>query len=296
MTTNEEKFLQIFMNDSGFRAKLIQAEDDDTRIAAILRWCEAKGLVIPRESIRQFVTRKHNNELSNAELETVVGGKNFWGGQGNDSIDGSKYNDYIAGGEGDDTLNGGAGNDVIEGGEGDDNIFGSGGSNVINGGEGNDTVSGGLRDDTIDGGTGNDSLEGWFGSDILNGGEGMDTLEGGEGNDTLDGGADSDKLYGETGNDVLNGGDGNDALRGGAGNDVLVGGDGKDIFIFDQTDGHTVIKDFHEQFDRFRFEGGDPEDITVVKSGYDTVFTWGDKTITVQGCTLSRESILSKLG
>ncbi len=64
------------------------------------------------------------------------------GGNGNDSIIGSKYSD---------TIKGGAGDDIIEGGTGNDKLYGDGGYNtfIFNNGDGADTVFSGKGEDTL---------------------------------------------------------------------------------------------------------------------------------------------------
>ena len=147
----------------------------------------------------------------------------FYGGAGNDYMDGAGSNDI---------LYGGADNDTVLGGLGDDQTYG---------GDGNDFVLGGDGNDLVDGGAGNDTLSGGAGLDNLFGGDGSDTLDGGLGNDALFGGAGVDSLLGGDGNDSLYGGDGNDVIDGGAGSDYLTGGEGSDTFrggIGDTIDGN----------------------------------------------------------
>ncbi|MCC7321293.1 MAG: Hint domain-containing protein [Rubellimicrobium sp.] len=145
---------------------------------------------------------------------------------GIDGIIGSAHDDVLIGydgmGTGADSFTnvfyGGAGNDFLDGRGGDDSLFGGTGNDTILGGAGNDLLDGGDGDDTLDGGTGNDILDGGAGNDLLLGGGGADTLSGGAGNDTLDGGA---------GNDVMSGGAGDDRfiIGNGAGTDTITGGE-----------------------------------------------------------------------
>ena len=62
----------------------------------------------------------------------------FYGGAGDDLIDGRGGDDLLYGGDGDDTIIGGTGADLIEGGAGDDLILVGSGDTVF-GGAGNDT-------------------------------------------------------------------------------------------------------------------------------------------------------------
>jgi Ca2+-binding RTX toxin-like protein len=69
-------------------------------------------------------------------------GKTITGGDGNDTITGTAFNDNINGGNGNDTITGGPGDDVIEGGNGNDTLTGSDGNDVVTDvGDGNDTVT-----------------------------------------------------------------------------------------------------------------------------------------------------------
>jgi Ca2+-binding RTX toxin-like protein len=164
----------------------------------------------------------------------------FYGGAGNDFIDGAgsddilfggNDNDTVLGGSGNDQISGDAGNDSLLGGTGNDSGFGGTGNDTLFGGDGNDSLDGGADADSVDGGVGNDTLLGGLGNDTLLGGAGTDTLFGGDGSDSLDGGADADSLDGGAGTDALLGGDGNDTLRGGAGSDTLFGGLGSDLLV-----------------------------------------------------------------
>jgi Ca2+-binding RTX toxin-like protein len=113
------------------------------------------------------------------------------GGDGNDKITGSKFNDKILGGAGDDLIVGFTGNDTIEGGAGNDLIDGGYGTDRIDGGDGNDTIVGGPGSDRLFGGTGDDTFrnnesaaerQAAGSRDLLDGGGGLDTAE----NDPLD--------------------------------------------------------------------------------------------------------------
>ena len=145
----------------------------------------------------------------------------FYGGAGNDFMDGRAGNDSLYGGTGNDTILAGGGDDTAEGGEGNDSIDGGDGHDVLTGDAGEDSIDGGAGNDTISGGTGNDSLHGGTGNDLLQGGAGNDVIQGGAGNDTL---------YGDDGNDVLAGGDGADLVYGGAGDDTITVGAGDTVY------------------------------------------------------------------
>ena len=86
-------------------------------------------------------------------------------------------------------------------GDGNDTVIGDGFSQYISTGRGNDSIVGGSGDETLIGGTGNDTLEGGGGADRLDGGDGNDTfayvgnVTAANGNDNLIGGAGNDKIF-----------------------------------------------------------------------------------------------------
>jgi hypothetical protein len=127
-------------------------------------------------------------------------------GQG---ISGDVFTNVFYGGDGNDYLDGLGGNDTLFGGNGDDTAFGGAGDDSLGGDAGNDTLYGGAGLDRIDGGAGNDILYGGDEADTLLGGDGDDTLEGGAGADSLVGGAGRDVIFAGAG-DVVDGGDAGD--------------------------------------------------------------------------------------
>eukprot|EP00903_Cladosiphon_okamuranus_P002542 g2540.t1 len=132
---------------------------------------------------------------------------------GDDTADGSDYNDSIRGGDGNDTIYGNDGHDVLYGDSGIDRLYGDNGEDTLRGGDDKDYLYGGNDDDWLWGDDGNDELYGQSGDD---------TLVGGNGNDLMSGGTGDDLFFGDAGNDEMHGQAGNDRLWGGAGNDVYV--------------------------------------------------------------------------
>jgi Ca2+-binding RTX toxin-like protein len=169
----------------------------------------------------------------------------FFGGLGNDVLDGAGSDDILFGGADNDTVIGGSGNDQVSGDAGADSLSGGTGNDSGFGGTGNDTLFGGDGNDSLDGGADADSLDGGIGSDTLLGGLGSDTLLGGDGNDTLQGGAGGDILTGGTGADGLFGGDDADSLFGGIGDTIDGGEGGSDLDVIDLTGlgRHNIIRD-----------------------------------------------------
>ncbi|MDF1802768.1 Hint domain-containing protein [Thalassovita sp.] len=81
----------------------------------------------------------------------------FYGGGGDDYLDGAGGDDSLYGGDGSDTIIGGAGADLLDGGAGEDELYVGGGDTAV-GGEGDDTfiISGGGGTISIDGGEGSE--------------------------------------------------------------------------------------------------------------------------------------------
>lgn len=119
--------------------------------------------------------------FNNQGLVDDVYTNEFFGGAGNDVLDGMGGNDTLDGGAGNDTILGGSGDDSLAGGSGGDTLFGGDGSDTIIGGEGDDTLFGGAGADTLVGGAGSDVFEVESRTDGIG-----DVIDGGAGNnDTL---------------------------------------------------------------------------------------------------------------
>lgn len=196
--------------------------------SALVQTADAVTLDMEAASI-EWARGDDGNDVFTAAGQTV--GVYIYGMDGNDTITGSAFDDYLNGGEGNDNLLGGDGNDMLVGGvgsdvlrgqAGDDVIIEEGGDSLINGGDGFDSLyvwsSGGLTlnlttasiewvqgsvegGDTLDaaGNTVDSFLYGWGGDDALTGGWADDYVAGGEGDDVLTGGAGNDTLIGEAG-------------------------------------------------------------------------------------------------
>ena len=90
--------------------------------------------------------------------------------EGNDTIAGSPWADYLNGFGGDDTISGGQGDDQLFGNTGNDRLFGGAGNDLLVGEDGNDTLAGGTGNDVLNGGVGNDTY-------LFNSGDGLDRIE-----------------------------------------------------------------------------------------------------------------------
>ena len=197
-------------------------------------------------------------------LEGDNGSNFFYGGAGNDTMDGKAGLDlawYLevgpvtanlqtntATGDGSDTYKGMEG---VSGSIFDDTIIGNDEDNYLDGSLGNDTLTGnggddyftpGLGDDTVNGGTGTYDMIDFFADAAMNVnlvqgtafGEGSDGISGIEGVGTVDqpdtivGDDNVNYLFSWGGADNVSGGGGNDEIDGGALDDTIDGGAGTD--------------------------------------------------------------------
>ncbi|MGL1861373.1 MAG: hypothetical protein OCC46_02490 [Pseudodesulfovibrio sp.] len=278
MNTNEAKLYQKIMSDKSAQAELMKAGNESERIEIIVRLGEDFALPVTAETVHEFISRDPNEELSDAELEMVVGGK----GNPNELIKGDKWS-WI--GLPDDDLDGGDGNDTIYGYSGNDTLAGGTGNDEVYGGDGNDEVTGGSGNDTVSGGAGNDTVSGDAGNDDMFGGDGDDEMDGGSGNDTLQGG---------DGNDVMTGGDGNDALKGDEGDDTLTGGAGADYFSFRADDGHDTITDFNPGEDSLNFQGATYDLLNVYTQDGNTIIQYANTTVTLEGVEMDKDAVWNR--
>ena len=183
------------------------------------------------------------------------------GGEGDDQLFGTRYNDVLYGGVGSDEVEGRGGDDQIQfelnsgtaGSIGDnsqvDHVIGGVNSDILEvlGTDGNDMfvirqVGGSIeitngQQETFQFGSPNDQgfselrISGLAGDDTIEAVGNFDIrlrLDGGEGNDLIVGGSAADWLSGGAGNDAIYGGPGNDEIDGGSGDDILSGEAGDD--------------------------------------------------------------------
>jgi len=316
MTRDYKNLIQELLNDPQDREELARSANLDEAAAKAARLAKKHGHDVTPEALRQAFSPPEG-ELSDVELETVVGGKRnpfdneelkgdgsfgaLWaaafgatsGDVFNDEIDGGGGNDTIWGGYGNDTLYGGDGNDSMDGGWGEDEK--NDGDDYMDGGAGNDTMWGGMGNDEMHGGDDNDHMHGNEGDDTLFGENGNDRLSGGEGDDELHGGTGNDSLSGGADDDMLFGGTGDDTLRGDRGEDTLEGGAGSDLFVFGNNDGADRITDFNPAQDRFHFEGcHSADDISVASGGGRTFITYGETTVIVEGVEMTAEEVWNR--
>lgn len=163
--------------------------------------------------------------------DLLLGTKVTNGTNGNDTLYGSRHDDFLYGGNGNDSLRGYTGNDWLDGGNGADRLIADGGDDTLRGGNEADELWGGAGNDVLEGNNGVDQLAGGSGNDLLLGGNDADRLDGGDGNDLLDGLNGLDDLYAGAGSDTLDGGNDADVLAAGAGDDKITAGNGRDAVI-----------------------------------------------------------------
>lgn len=95
---------------------------------------------------------------------------------GTDGLIGSNFDDSLLGFDGSDSAPGTAYTNVFYGGLGNDYLDGRGANDSLFGGADNDTILGGSGNDFLNGGTGQDSLIGGLGTDTIDAGDDNDTI------------------------------------------------------------------------------------------------------------------------
>jgi Ca2+-binding RTX toxin-like protein len=165
------------------------------------------------------------------------------GGDGNDSLVGSRLAESTSGGNGNDSMSGYEGADTMSGGSGSDTyVYGSATVNHSTDTIVDENNTGDI--DTIDFtdlhvravvDIGDDSFQivnlGWVHID-LNAGDVIENVNGSAHNDIIVGNSQDNVLVGNAGNDDLYGLEGDDSFHGGTGNDDLEGGSGSDTYIY----------------------------------------------------------------
>jgi Ca2+-binding RTX toxin-like protein len=168
-----------------------------------------------------------------------------------------------------------AGNVSVTGSDAGNRFIGNGGTNLLDGGAGNDTLEGGRGDDTLIGGAGRDRLDGGRGADVMEGGAGNDVYVVGSARDQVvelaASGLDTVEVMAPryavaanienvfvlySGGSFVTGNDLSNIIAGGAGNDTLAGGDGRDAFLFSETDNVDLLLDFTPGVDRIAVDEG----------------------------------------
>ncbi len=239
----------------------------------------ARGQTLSAQTLARLRAEDDTALITVAGRVVSIEQQNFFGTNGNDTLNGGIDNDYLYGYSGNDSLNGAAGNDSLNGAAGNDTLLGGAGNDtfIIDADVdlGTDTILDSSGIDTLSfaatatksihinlstttsqtvatgvlltvngienviGGFGNDIITGNNLNNMLDGGIGNEYIDGGIGNDTVNGGIGNDYIHGGIGNDTVNGGEGNDISSGGDGNDILNGGGGNDI-VFGSAGNDTL--------------------------------------------------------
>lgn len=175
---------------------------DRIRIATVVARMEADGagarklrIVAHPESPIHFETSERVEvEVRGSDGDDIMlgpkyGGATFHGGAGNDHLKAiatlSASHHAFYGGPGNDTLEGGPGADTLDGGTGDDLIIGRRGRNTIIGGHGNDTIIDGDGSSRIDTGPGRNTVVLRDGDDVVHVGTGHNMIDPGSGSVTF---------------------------------------------------------------------------------------------------------------
>lgn len=237
------------------------------------------------------------------------------GGGGTDSLNATGARARLTGGNGDDALVGSPFDDDLCG----DCGSGTGGTDLMLAGGGSDQLSGGAGVDIYDGGDGSDVLRSGPGADVMVGGDGADVfgtgnspdgadiIKGGKGWDAISyesrpaailvtqdkaandgqsgekdkvnveveeivGTAFDDEILGSSSDQHLSGLDGNDLLNGGNGDDVFEAGPGDDVVEGDDGDDTLVDEAGYDEY-----LGGDDRDTfeSELSGGYDDTYRGG---------------------
>lgn len=230
------------------------------------------------------------------------------GGAGWDLLDGGAGNDTMTGGEDEDWfLMQGGGDDVIEDFNPEEDMIDLTGTGVSFDDIQSTTTDAGIQLSweggslLLKGATGEISSD-WFqtdddfdGDDIViddpdfdgdaNGDFNINIVEGTDGDDTLDGTDGMDDIFGGDGNDVLNGGAEWDFLFGEGGDDTLTGGADADVFFFGAEAGNDVVTDFTPGEDILDLTdaGVTMDDLTITEQNGDTLVSWGENSVLLQG-------------
>jgi alkaline phosphatase len=247
---------------------------------------ESYGFQIPG-----FVNGVDQSHIYQTQLAAITGSPNqpnitgpqevnayFTAGPGNDAvIYTGAFDDTIYGGVGKNYIYANNGNntvyaeneeDLVYTGTGNDSIFVNEGNNTVFSGAGNDYIRAGNGDNVIYAGAGNDDIVLGTGNNYVDAGTGNDIVFTGAGNDEILGGAGDDEIYAGAGNNIINAGIGNDK--------VVVMGDGANIFTLNAGVGSVTIFNF-DLNDKFRLGSGlAVADITLTRSGNDTLISKGD--------------------
>ena len=239
----------------GFVNGVDQSHIYQTMLAAITGSTEKPNVTGPQVANAYFTAGPGNDAV-------------IYTGAFDDTVYGGVGKNYIYANNGNNTVYAENEDDLVYTGAGNDSIFVNSGNNTVFSGAGNDYIRAWTGDDVIYAGAGNDDIVVGAGNNYVDAGSGNDTIFAGDGNDEILGGAGDDEIYAGAGNNIINAGTGNDK--------VVVMGDGVNIFTLNAGVGSVTIFNFDSN-DKFKLGSGlAVADITLTRSGNDTLISKGD--------------------
>lgn len=108
MKSIEHLLYEIIIADEKALCEIAETTTPESRTALLVRMGVERGLPVTPEAVDAFFSN-HAHELSDGELEQVVGGKDISGDTGGWL---GIWNDKLVGTSGDDNIDGGRGDDV----------------------------------------------------------------------------------------------------------------------------------------------------------------------------------------
>ena len=177
------------MNVEHIRIATVVARHEDAAAAKkrgrTLRIVAHPDSPITFETTERVMVDVRGSRGNDVMIGPKYGGASFYGGEGDDrliaiSVMESSRHQFF-GGAGNDYLQGGGGRDTLDGGTGDDTILGTAARNVIYAGHGNDEVVDGDGSSVIHTGPGRNRLRLGGGNDTVHGGTGINLIDPGPG-------------------------------------------------------------------------------------------------------------------
>lgn len=171
--------------DSVKMATVVARNEQDSKVGKAVHIVAHPESAINFEASERVAVHVTGSSANDVMVGPVYAGAVFYGGDGDDLLiaESTRRNDNHAfyGGAGNDTLQGGNGRDTLDGGTGDDVIYGGNGFNKIYGGPGNDLIYDGEHSSEIHTGPGNNIVISGPGKDRFHIGPGENQITGGQG-------------------------------------------------------------------------------------------------------------------
>ena len=210
-----------------------------------LRW-DSSSPVLPKDAQIGDFTQIANKLLAQ--------NPSIFGGDGNDTLRGTKGSDFFQAGKGNNTMFGNQGDNVFAAADGNNTAHGGNGADLFYLGNGANTMRGNNGIGIFMAGDGNNTAHGGADRDLFILGDGHNTVHTGngvnivmtgKGNDMIYGGSGRDYIYTGAGNDTIYAGQGNDVISAGIGNNVVHLGSGANLLILDKGEGSTTVWNFN---------------------------------------------------